>query len=181
MTANVETNGTGGCASTAVLCPAEALMREHAALYRAKDLADEREQDHEDPLIADWSPDFLWKLMTERINAIEEMARIAKATSGVGAVYQLLIARSMVLTAHIPDRLWEGDPVAEREVKMLENHLECLMDSAIEQMLESISDPDLDLLMKYMGAQKPFPPQQAIRNLMAQVREQGDAPNVVVQ
>ncbi|MEL7482335.1 MAG: hypothetical protein AAGJ29_12325 [Pseudomonadota bacterium] len=159
-------------------CPVEALMREHAGLYRAKALADQQRQEpeiEENPLIADWSPDYLWKIMVSRIGAIEEMARIEQATSQAGVIYQLLVARSIFPVTSVPDSLWKGEPVTEREAKDREDYVNCLMDSALSFLLIDNQDPDLQLLLKSMGSESPFSPAEAVRNLLDAARKDASA------
>ncbi|MEO1660902.1 MAG: hypothetical protein AAFR51_07940 [Pseudomonadota bacterium] len=171
---NGKTNGT--MPAMPIACPVEVLMREHASLYRAKDLADKQLQEPEgydyNPLIADWSPKALWALMVERIHALEEMARIERATSKVGVIYQLMLARTVMPVSEIDETVWEGCPHEEREAKMRENRTECLIDSAVSFLIEGVDDPDLLLLSRYIGPPLPMSQVSAIQNLLASVRHE---------
>lgn len=152
-------------------CPAEELMREHARLYRAKALAERQKQDEdeENTLIGDWAPKYLWELMVRRINAIEEKAGTEQATSQLGVIYQLLVARSLYPVTSSPDRLWDNEPAEERKAKGLEDQVNRLIDSPISFLLANIKDPDLEIIIKYLGSPRPLSATEALQNLLQTV------------
>ena len=172
-----KTNSKPKAAPELPSCPVEALMREHAKIYRAKALADAQSQEtpegEPNELIADWSPQHLWQVMCERVRAIEELARTEQATSKVGAAYQLMLARgvmpvsSMSLDAKGNDDLF----VATKQALMDEQRVESYIESAFEVLVMDVQDADLDVLMPIYGPSEPFNASGAIRNLLNAVSE----------
>lgn len=158
-------------------CPVEALMREHAALMRAHDLAEKIEQSTDDPdereanpIMTDYSAMHLWHVMIQRINALEAMAVQELATSEIGVLYQLILARTKGPVSDLLSYHKKIDVRGLSDALDQEEAQSAMLDSAIYFMLDRINDPDIDRILKLYGPPTPMSAETAVRNLVAAVR-----------
>lgn len=165
-------------ASIETPCPVEALMREHAALMRAKDLAEQIENSSDDPdereanpIMSDYSSQHLWHVMIQRIHALEAMAVQERATSETGALYQLILARTQAPVSDLLCHHKRADVRGLNSAEEAESCAHAMIDSAIYFMLDRISDPDIDKILELHGPPAPMSSETAVRNLVDAVRK----------
>ncbi len=159
-------------------CPVEALMREHASLMRAHDLAkqiddsiDDEDEREANPIMSDYCPQHLWHVMLQRINALTSMAVQERPTSEIGALYQLILARTEAPVAELCCHHKKGDVRGLNDAWDSELSAHAMIDSVIYFMLDRTNDPDIDRILKLYGPPSPMSSETAVRNLVDAVRK----------
>lgn len=171
--------------SSDLKCPAEAILREYVAVYRAHDHIEKLNKEHrakkdadimKRPLIGALDDQFLWTQMTPRLHALEEMVRLEQAKSEVGALFQLLLAARISpfwSVSEISNSDKTINRIMEDNRKALYEHgkIQSFVESAAGFLLGQIDDADIDFLVKRWGMENYFTVSQAIQNLMGAVRK----------
>lgn len=128
-------------------CPVELYARQVAHLLRVRD------DTHEDEFgeVTNVGSDYARGMLFQQIEALGVLASYETATSNLGMIFQLMLARYWIFEFELKEEINEKLPHQKETMHRLMENNERAISAATWALLQLTDDPDIEPLRRYFG------------------------------